>query len=180
MRSLIAVTASVALLAAQVPSVPAFAQSAPPAPQTASQVSVFAVAFKAFPSGGDPLSMRIADLITANPKLAPELVVYMRNNAQSLSRAQKVAAEHGLAAAADRLGVKARDVCPRNVPRDQCCPDGTWRFERGADGRLYDVGCADPWFIIASIIAVAAITCVAACRNNPGAQVVFIPTGSPH
>jgi hypothetical protein len=34
----------------------------------------------------------------------------------------------------------------------------------------------DPWFIALSILAVAAITCVAACRNNPG--VVLIPFAS--
>src|SRR6266496_4362091 len=100
MRCLVAVAASVAMLVAQVPSMPAFAQSAPPAPQATTQSSVFSAAFKAFPSGGEPLSMRIADLITANPKLATELVIYMRS-AQGLSRAQMVAAEQGLAAAAD-------------------------------------------------------------------------------
>src|ERR1700737_1564693 len=112
MRSLIAVAASVAMLVAQVPLIPAFGQSAPAAPQASVQPSaVINATFKAFPNGGEPLSMRIADLIAANPKLAAEFVVYMRD-AQGLSRAQKVAAEHGLASAADRLGIKARQACP--------------------------------------------------------------------
>lgn len=86
MRSLIAITAAVAMVVAQVPLVPAFAQSASPASQTATQNPVIAAAFKAFPSGGEPLSMRIADIITANPKLAADLVVYIRNG-RGLSRA---------------------------------------------------------------------------------------------
>jgi hypothetical protein len=108
MRSLIAVAASVAMLAAQVPFRPAFGQSPPPAPQATIQPSaIIDATFKAFPNGGEPLSMRITDLIAANPKLAAEFVVYMRS-AQGLSRAQKLAGEHGLAAAADRLGITAQ------------------------------------------------------------------------
>jgi len=53
--------------------------------------------------------MRIADLIAANPKLAPELVAYLQST-QGVNRAQKLAAEHGLAAAADRLGINAQEV----------------------------------------------------------------------
>jgi hypothetical protein len=108
MRSLIAVTASVTMLLGQVPLVPAYAQSAPPAPQAATQYPIIAATFNAFPNGGDPLSTRIANLIIANPKLAPEFVIYMRNT-EGLSKAQKLAAEHGLAAAADRFGIKAAD-----------------------------------------------------------------------
>src|SRR5262249_54735829 len=100
MRSLIAITASVAMLLAQTPVAPVSAETTPPAPQVASQNSVFAEAFKAFPNGGDGLSKRLADIILANRKLAPDLVIYMRN-APGLNRAQKLAAEHGLAAAAD-------------------------------------------------------------------------------
>jgi hypothetical protein len=108
MRSLIAVTTSVAMLLGQMPLVPAFAQSAPPAPQAATQYPIIAATFNVFPNGGDPLSTRIANLILANPKLAPEFVIYMRNT-EGLSKAQKLAAEHGLAAAADRLGIRAAD-----------------------------------------------------------------------
>jgi hypothetical protein len=165
MRSLIAITASVAMVMAQVPVVPAYAETTSPAPQVASQNSVIAATFKAFPSGGEALSMRIADLIAANPKLATELVIYMRN-AQGLNRAQKVAAEHGLATAADRLGIQARQACPPNAPANACCPDGTWRFERWPDGTLRDVGCDDLWFIALGILAVAAAACAAACGSN--------------
>jgi hypothetical protein len=117
MRSLIAVTTSVAMLLGQVPLVPAFAQSAPPAPQATSQYWIIAVTFNDYPNGGDPLSTRIADLIIANPKLAPEFVTYMRNT-EGLSRAQKLAAEHGLAAAADRFGIKAADVAVPPLTKD--------------------------------------------------------------
>ena len=94
MRSLIAITASVALLVGQMPQGPAHAEITPPSPQVAAN-SVIAEAFKAFPDGGAPLSKRITAIILANPKLAPDLVIYMRN-VPGLNRAQKLAAEYGL------------------------------------------------------------------------------------
>jgi hypothetical protein len=178
MRSWIALTTAVALVVTQVP-LPASAQNAPTATQVAVQSPSIATTFKAFPSGGDALKMRIADLIIANPKLAPELVVYMRN-APDLNRAQKVAAEHGLATAADRLGIKAREACPpraRADRRDECCPDGTWRYERQADGTLRDVGCDEAWYIAAAILAVAAAVCIAACRKH-GDDIVILPSNN--
>ena len=117
MRSLIAVTTSVAMLLGQMPLVPAFAQSAPPAPQAAAQYPIIAETFRGHPNGGDPLSTRIANLIIANPKLAPEFVTYMQNT-EGLSRAQKLAAEHGLAAAADWFGIKAADVAVPPLTKD--------------------------------------------------------------
>jgi hypothetical protein len=148
MRSLIAITASVAMLLAQVPSVPAYAQNALPTQQATIPSPVVAATFKAFPSGGEALSMRIADLITANPKLAPEFVVYMRN-AEDLNRAQKVAAEQGLAAAADRLGINAQIYCPPGTPPNS--PQ-----------------CTDPWFIALSILGVAAAVGIAVGLSNKG------------
>ena len=97
------------MLVAQMPLVPAYAETLPPAPQVVGENSVIAQTFKAFPNGGEALSKRIADVIVANPKLAPDLVVYMRNT-PSLSRAQKLAAEHALTAAMNRLGIKAAEV----------------------------------------------------------------------
>jgi hypothetical protein len=76
------------------PFVPAYAENSAPTPNADSQVSVFEATFKAFPSGGDPLSTRISDMITANPKLAAQLAIYMREHPQTLNRAQKLAAEH--------------------------------------------------------------------------------------
>ena len=158
MRSLIAVTTSVAMLAAQVPALPAYAETTPPAPQAASQNSVFAEAFKGFPNGGDGLSKRLADIILANRKLAPDLVIYMRN-APGLNRAQKLAAEHGLAAAADALGIKAADL---GVPAG---PVITKDYVPPAPQD-------DAWFIALSILAVGAITCVAACRHHEDTVIV--------
>jgi hypothetical protein len=155
MRSVVAIIASVAMLVGQVPLVPAFGQSASPAPQASMANPVMAETFKAFPSGGDPLTRRIADLITANPKLAPEFVIYMRN-AKDLSKAQTTAAEQGIAAAADRLGIKGQ------VPGFQ----------------------NDPWFALAALLAVAGTAAMAyglsqANNNNNGA--VFVnPVVSPH
>jgi hypothetical protein len=140
MRSLIAITASVAMLVAQVPLVPAFGQTAPPAPQAAaqSQNSVVSATLNDFPNGGDALSARIADLIIANPKLATDFVTYIRN-AQGLTREQKVAVEQGLAAAADRLGIKAQVV-------------------NGEDDGL--------WLLALAILAIAAGICIMACDNG--------------
>jgi hypothetical protein len=174
MRCLIAVTASVAMLVAQVPLVPAFGQSAPPAPQAATQNPVIEATFKAFPNGGEPLSMRIADLLVANPKLATELLIYMRN-AQGLSRAQKVAAEHGLAAAADRLGIQARQVCPPRAPAGACCPDGTLRDAQW--------GCGDDlWFVALAFLGFAAQVGLAAGFSHQNAQVIPtpVPSATPH
>lgn len=107
MRIPIALTVSVAMLMVQGPLVPVFAQTASSSQQAAIQDPIIDATFKAFPSGGQPLSMRIADLIIANPKLAPKFVVYLQT-AQGLNRAQKMAAENGLAAAADKLGIRAQ------------------------------------------------------------------------
>jgi hypothetical protein len=153
MRSLIAITASVAMLMAQVPLVPARAETSPPAPQVVSENSVIAQAFKAYPNGGDALSKNITGLILSNPKLAPDLVIYMRNS-QVLNRAQKLAAEQGLAAAADRLGIKAADM-PIVTKDTVIAPP--------PDDSL--------WLLALGLLAVAAAVCMAdsPCQssNNP-------------
>jgi hypothetical protein len=159
MRSLIAVTASVALLVAQMPTLPAYADIVPPVAQAAKQdATLIAEAFKAFPSGGDPLSMRLADIIVANPKLAADLAIYLRNT-EGLSRAQKLAAEHGLATAADRLGIRGADLgTPPMITKDKL-----------------PVEEFDPWPIVLSILAVGAALCIALC--NPQTSPVS-PSGS--
>ena len=105
-RSVIAVVVGILMVSEQVLA-PAFGQTIPAAQTTGQNNASFDAIFRAFPSGGEPLSMRIADLIVADPKLAPELVAYLQST-QGLNRAQKLAAEHGLAAAADRLGINAQ------------------------------------------------------------------------
>jgi len=159
MRSLIAVTASVAMLVAQVPLAPAFGQSAPPAPQATSQYPIVAATFNAYPKGGDPLSKRIANLIVANPKLAPEFVIHMRN-ADGLSREQKLAAEQGLAAAADRLGIKGADL---GVPLTK--------------DTVLAPSLDDPWFIALAILAVGAAAGIAvgASQNNNNGVIFVSP-----
>jgi len=159
MRSLIAITASVAMLAAQVPALPAYAESAPAVPQaTAAQTAAVAAVFKAYPNGGDPLSKQVVGLIMSNPKLAPEFVIYMRN-AATLNRAQKLAAEHGLAAALEQLKVKAADLGVRPLVTK--------------DGIVAEP-LEDAWFVALSILAVAAAVCIAACRENNNNNVVVI------
>jgi len=147
MRSLIAITASVTMLLAQVPVVPAHAETTPAAPQAAVQNAAIAAAFKAYPNGGEALSKQVVGLIMSNPKLAPDLVIYMRS-APGLNRAQKLAAEQGLATAADQLRIKAADM--RVITKDTVPP----------------VVEDDAWLIALGILAVAAAICIAACSTN--------------
>ena len=107
MRSIVATVSAAALLLAQVPVTPGFAQGLATAETQQTAVNPAIVeAFKAFPQGGAGLSSRLSDLIVANRKLAPEMARYVQT-APGLSYAQKIAAEHGLASALDRMGIKA-------------------------------------------------------------------------
>ena len=111
----ISIICSVAMLVAQMPS--GFAQNAvstpaqPVALGPAQDVTPPAIvaAFKAFPKGGDQLSKRIEDIIVAEPKLAPDLAKYVQT-APDLNKDQKQAALRGLAAALNRLGIKAAEL----------------------------------------------------------------------
>ena len=122
MRSVIAITSAVAMMLAQVPTT-GFAQSAVAGrspspefhPQTAAQNAAFDKAFKAFPNGGDALIKRISDLITRNPKLATDLVKYVQS-APGVTYGQKMAAERGLAAALERIGINAADMPVKAPP----------------------------------------------------------------
>jgi len=111
MRSLIVVTTAAALVMAGIPTMPSYGQSAAtPARAGAVTPNPAVVAlFKAFPQGGEELSKRIADLVVSNRKLAPELANYVVKT-PGLSKAQKIAAERGLAAALERLGINAADL----------------------------------------------------------------------
>ena len=112
----VSVACSVAMLVAQVP--PGFAQNAVSTPaqpaafgpaQDVTPSPAILDAFKAFPKGGDQLSKRIEDLIVGDPKLAPGLAKYMQT-APDLTKEQKQAAFRGLAAALNRLGIKAAEL----------------------------------------------------------------------
>ena len=120
----ISIICSVAMLVAQMP--PGFAQNAvstpaqPAAFGPAQEVTPRAIvdAFKAFPKGGDLLSKRIEDIIVADRKLAPDLAKYVQT-APDLNKDQKQAALRGLAAALNRLGIKAAEVpVPPLVTKD--------------------------------------------------------------
>jgi hypothetical protein len=111
----IGVVCSVAMLAAQIPS--GFAQNAASTPPSQAAFSpaedvtpspAILDAFKAFPKGGDLLSKRIEDIIVTDPKLAPGLAKYLQS-APDLNKEQKQAAFRGLAAALNRLGIKAAE-----------------------------------------------------------------------
>ena len=160
MRSLIAITASVTMLLAQVPLVPAYADTTAPAPQVATQNAAIAAAFNAYPNGGAALSKQVLGLVMSNPKLAPDVVIYMRNT-PGVNRAQKLAAEHGLAAALDQLKIKAADLgVPPMVTKDTV-PVVAPFWE-------------DPWFIAAAIAAVGAAIGIAAGQNSSGATTIVV------
>jgi hypothetical protein len=157
MRFVIAITSAVSMILAQVPST-GFAQTAAPiaqpvtwsAPQSEAQNPVLAKAFKTFPNGGDGLVKRISDLIAANPKLATDLLNYVRT-APGVTYGQKIAAERGLAAALERLGIKAADL-PMPVKAPPMVAE------------VYDY----TWLAaLAAAAGIAGIVCLAgACRNE--------------
>ena len=156
MRSIITLTSTVAMMLAQVPTT-GFAQSTAPAqpvafssaPQTAAQNAAIDKAFKAFPNGGDVLVKRISDLITRDPKLATDLVKYVQS-APGVTYGQKIAAERGLAAALERMGVKAADMPTKAPPMQQAeAYDYTWLA------------------VLAALAVVGGIICVAgACHHD--------------
>ena len=113
-RVSISVISGIAMLVAQTPGFAQNAVSTPAQPAAfgpAQDVTPSAIvdAFKAFPKGGDQLSKRIENIIVADPKLAPDLAKYMQT-APDLTKEQKQAAFRGLAAALNRLGIKAAEL----------------------------------------------------------------------
>ena len=72
------------------------------------------------PDGGDDLTSRIADLLVQNPKIAVDLANYVQTD-PSITRAQRKAAEKGIALAMDRLGIKGQEV-----PGDNWWGDDSW------------------------------------------------------
>jgi hypothetical protein len=162
MRSLIAISASIALLAGQLPPLPAHAETTPPAPQVAVQNAAIAAAFNAYPAGGEALSRQLSGLILSNPKLAPDVVIYLRNT-PGLNRAQKLAAEHALASALEQLKIKAADLGVVTK-----------------DGIVAAPLLEDPWWIAAAILAVGAAVCIAVCRTGGSETIVVQQTGTIH
>jgi hypothetical protein len=132
MRSIIGTVSVVALLLAQVPISPGFAQSAtqPATKHAAVPDPAIVAAFKSFPEGGDQLSSRLADLIVTRPKLAIQMADYIQAT-PSLSYAQKVAAQHGLGIALKRMKIYAADMPVKALPPPPPPPpagvfDPTW------------------------------------------------------
>ncbi|HEY7299127.1 MAG TPA: hypothetical protein VH684_14575 [Xanthobacteraceae bacterium] len=128
MRSALVSTLVISLVIAGMPPLPSYGQGAPkpagadatPAGPNVAMLEMLTPAvivdtFRAFPNGGEQLSKRIADLVVKHPKLAPELANYVVK-ASTLTRAQKIAAERGLAAALQRLGINAADINPPPPP----------------------------------------------------------------
>lgn len=147
MRSAIAVVSAASLIVAQVPAV-GFAQTAAPlqpvtlGPAQTAQNPVIAEAFKAFPNGGDAFSKRIADLIVGDPKLATDVLRFVKTG-PGVTYGQKIAAERGLAAALDRMGVKAADM-PVKAPRAPVEEpyDYTWLAALAAAALIAGIVCA--------------------------------------
>ena len=162
-RVSISVISGIAMLVAQIP--PGFAQNAastpaqPAALAPAQEVTPPAIvaAFKAFPKGGDELSKRIEEMIVADPKLAPDLAKYVQT-APDLNKEQKQAALRGLAAALNRLGIKAAEL-----------PVYTKEAPPPVAGPVY----GDPIPPLLGLAAVAGLACVLACSGGGGGT--FVP-----
>ena len=164
-RISISVACSVAMLVAQIPH--GFAQNAasPPPSQAAFSPAedvtpspAILDAFKAFPKGGDLLSKRIEDIIVGEPKLAPGLAKYMQT-AQDLNKEQKRAAFRGLAAALNRLGIKAAELPV---------------YTKEAPPPVVPYAEGPPLVaILGTIVALGVFACVLACREegNPAGPV---------
>jgi hypothetical protein len=72
-------------------------------------------ALKAYPKGGEQLSKVIEDLIVSDPQLAPGLARHLQT-AAGLNKEQKQAAFLGLAAALNRLQIRAADMPVYKAP----------------------------------------------------------------
>ena len=109
-------------------------------------------AFKAFPKGGDLLSKRIEDIIVTEPKLAPGLAKHVQT-APDLNKEQKLAALRGLAAALNRLGIKAAEL---PVPAYK---------EAAPVPPPAEVG-VSPLLLLLGLGATAGIVCAALCNGG--------------
>jgi hypothetical protein len=124
--------------------------------------------FKAFPDGGDQLSKRIADFIVNNPQLAADLAHYVVNT-PSLSRAQKIAMEHGLAAAMERLGINAALL---SRPPGTATATTTTQVP-SAPGLRFD----PTWVLLGAAVVGGIVACALLCfRHNNDQTVVAAST----
>ena len=159
MRSVIAITSAMSMILAQMPTT-GFAQSAASLAQPVALASpaeaqppeagalnpAIEKAFKAFPNGGDGLVKRISNLVVKNPKLATDVLKYVQT-APGVTYGQKTAAEHGLAAALERLGINAADMAVK-APPPQAVEDYTWLAA------------------LAAALVVGGIVCIAVCNHH--------------
>ena len=157
LRGSISLIGSLAILMAQMPagfaqnavSIPAQPVAVAPAQEAAPGLAILG-AFKAFPKGGDLLSKRIEDIIVTDPKLAPDVAKYVQT-APDLNKDQKLAALRGLAAALNRLGIRAADM-PVAGPMAAAPP--------------VDPG-VSPLLLLLGLGATAGIVCAAICDRDP-------------
>ena len=160
MRSVVAITSAMSLILAQVPtagfaeSVAALAQPVAltsPAeaqtPQTEAQNAAIEKAFKAFPNGGDGLVKKISNLVVRNPKLATVVLKYVQTT-PGVTYGQKTAAEHGLAAALEQMGINAADMPVKALPPQAEVYDYTWLAA------------------LAAAVVVGGIVCIAVCHHH--------------
>jgi hypothetical protein len=156
LRGSISLVGGLAMLVAQMPagfaqnavSIPAQPVAVAPA-QAATPGLAILDAFKAFPKGGDLLSKRIEDTIVTDPKSAPDVAKYVQT-APDLNKDQKLAALRGLAAALNRLGIKAADM-PVAGPMAAAPP---------ADPGV------SPLLLLLGLGATAGIVCAAMCDRS--------------
>ena len=112
-RKITAIIAVAATVAASLPPAPVLAQQArfiPASPTTGAPVdhtALISSTIAAFPNGGDPLKLAIADLILKQPDLAPDVATYLKSHPE-LTREQKQAIYAGLADALNKLGIVAQ------------------------------------------------------------------------
>ena len=165
-RVAISVVSGVAMLLAQMPV--GFAQNAVSTPARTAAYSpaedvtpspAILDAFKAFPKGGDLLSKRIEDIIVTEPKLAPGLAKHVQT-APDLNKEQKLAALRGLAAALNRLGIKAADL---PVYKEAAAPPP-----------VVDPG-VSPLLLLLGLGATAGIVCAALCNSDNEAPAPVSP-----
>jgi hypothetical protein len=113
LRKLTAILAMTATLVAGFPAAPVFAQQASLAPASATsgapvdQTALISSTIGAFPNGGEPLKLAIADLILKNPEMAPAVAAYLKSDPE-LTPEQKQAIYAGLAEALNKLGIVAQ------------------------------------------------------------------------
>ena len=163
MYALIASTIIAAMTLTGIPPAPAFAQNTvtPAHLNAAAANPIMVQIFNAYPRGGEVLTKLIADFIVSHPKLAPELANYVVNT-PSLSKAQKIAAERGLAAALERLGINAADL---DVP---VYKSPVYKAPTAPPPAVVEEGFNPLWLLAAAAVA-GGIVCALECFQRSSA-----------